>query len=202
MIDWDIFWKLMIFSTILTLTPGLNNVLVFLYTLHFGVKKAIIFRCGVFVGFPGLCFVVLMFLKPFMSLYPESITYLKYFGTVLMLYIAYKIAFSFPDYEQNEKNNPAKPMGFWGGIFLQLINGKAWAMAFIGASIYSDPIEPIFTQAFTVWLGFLLPNIYCTVLIIMLALAGKNFFKQKHIMQNLNYFFAIIMTYTAISEYI
>ena len=154
MIDWLVFPALLVFSSVMTIAPGTNNVISFLYALRFGVRTAIIFRLGCSVTLPFVSVAVVMILKPIFADNPMILTALSYLGASVMFYIAYKIITSNPDI--SAKNHDMVVMGFWGGALLQLVNGKAWALAILMATTYTTPTEPLGVQAFTLWLTVLL----------------------------------------------
>ncbi len=196
-IDHTVFSELLAFSFAATITPGLNNVLTFLFVLHFGMWQAIKYRLGVLVGFPAMSAFVVLVLAPIMQTYPQIVQALNIMGLVLLLYLAYKIFTSKPTLSRE-----AKRFGFSSGIFLQLVNGKAWSMAFVATTLYTNPETPVITQAATIMIGFFVSNIICAVPWILAPYYLKDFLYNDRNMRIINYIFGSIIVYLALAPYI
>ncbi len=196
-IDPTIFTELMVFAFATTITPGLNNILMFLFVLHFGVWQAVKFRMGVLVGFPALSAFVVVALAPVMQTYPYSMQILEILGVGLLLYLGYKICTSKPTLSQDTKR-----FGFFHGVLLQLINGKAWSMAFVATTLYTNPETPIITQASTIAIAFFVTNILCSIPWILAPYYLKNILYNDRNMRIINYIFGTIIIYLALAPYI
>ena len=161
LLDWDVLPEFFIFATIVTLTPGANNVLTFLHTVRSGVWSAVVFRAGVLVAFPLMTVLVLVGLSPFMKAYPTIIDILTYVALAVTAYVSYQIWTSTPDLSHDDK--PLLVSGFWGAVFFQVFNGKAWSMALSAISLYINPELPLMTQSFTLWSVFSVTNVMCAI---------------------------------------
>lgn len=197
LLDYTVLNKVLAFAFFTTITPGLNNILMFLFTLHFGVWQAVQFRLGVLVGFPTMAFLVVLGLAPIMQTNPQIVWGLEMLGVGLLLYLAYKIFTSKPTLSQN-----AKRYGFGTGIILQLANGKAWSMAFVATTVYTNPETPVMTQATTIWFAFLVTNILCSIPWILAPYMLKEFLYNDRNMRIINYIFGTIIVYMAIGPYL
>ena len=196
-IDNTVFSELFMFAFVTTITPGLNNILMFLIVLHFGVWQAVKFRLGVMVGFPAMSAFVVLVLAPVIKMYPFIIQVLEILGLVLLLYLAYKILTSKPTLSQDTKK-----FGFFTGIFLQLVNGKAWSMAFVATTMYTNPQTAIVTQASTIWFTFILTNAVCAIPWILAPYYLKNFLYNDRNMRIINYIFGTMIVYMALEPYV
>ena len=184
MIDWLVFPPLLVFTSIMVIAPGGNNVLSFLYALRFGVRKALIFRMGCSLALPFVSVVVVMVLKPIFAHNPMILKSLSYLGAIVMFYIAYKIITSNPDI--SAKNHDMVVMGFWGGAMLQVVNGKAWALAIMMATTYTTPTEPLFVQAFTLGLAVLLTTLVWGMVWIYAGIYARKWLFNPENMRKLN----------------
>ncbi|MGB1360522.1 MAG: LysE family translocator [Alphaproteobacteria bacterium] len=158
LINWNVFYSALMFSLIMHITPGLNNILSFLFTLNYGLKKALIYRLGVLVGWPLMGAGVVFLLKPIMEYGFEP--YFRLFGGLLLVYIGVKILLSKPDINSDKK---LKYIGFWGAVGLQIINGKAWAISIGVASAFLIPNEPLLPQATAFWWLYVVSTIPCLI---------------------------------------
>ena len=198
MIDPLVFPALLVFSSVMTIAPGTNNVLSFLYALRFGVRSAIIFRLGCSITLPFISVVVVVVLKPIFEHNPMIMTAISYLGAGVMFYIAYKIITSNPDIAA--KNHNMVVLGFWGGALLQLVNGKAWALAIMMASTYTTPSEPLLVQAFTLWLAVLLTTLGWGMVWIYTGIYAKKWLFNPQNMRKLNMVLGVGMIIATISS--
>ena len=79
MIDWEILPAFLVYASVLTVTPGANNLLTFYHTLQGGVKAAILFRLGTGISYPIMSVLMVYGLSPIMTAYPWIIEILTYF---------------------------------------------------------------------------------------------------------------------------
>ena len=196
LIDHTIFIEFLIFAAILTVTPGGNNILTFYHTLQGGWRSAVLFRIGTNISYPLMAVAMVYGLAPLMESYPWFIQGLTYISAVILMYIAYQIWHFVPDLSDSAK--PILFSGIWGGFLFQLINGKAWSMAVTSATLYTNPLSPIHTQAFTIWLGFFMMNFLMMIPWIMGALWCKNWLMQAGRLVVFNKIMAILLVATVI----
>ncbi|SVE50356.1 uncharacterized protein METZ01_LOCUS503210, partial [marine metagenome] len=84
--------SLFMFAT--SCSPGPNNIVASYSAFNFGVTKTIPHMCGVIFGFTSLVVVVNFGLINIFKMFPIIQEMLKYAGTIFLIYLAYKIAFS------------------------------------------------------------------------------------------------------------
>ena len=184
MIDPLVFLPLLLFSSAMTIAPGTNNVISFLYAMRFGVRTAIIFRLGCTLTLPFISVGIVSILKPIFAHNPMVMTTISYIGAGVMFYIAYKIITSNPDI--SAQNHNMIVMGFWGGAGLQLFNGKAWALAIMMVSTYTTPSEPLAVQAFTLWLAISISTFGWGVVWILAGVYARKWLFNPENMRKLN----------------
>lgn len=172
MLDWTVVPEFFLFTIVLTIVPGGNNMLTFLHVVRSGLREALIFRAGVLFGFPLMGVAVLLFLSPILKTYPIAVDILTYVSFGLLVFLAYQIWSSSPDL--SGRNKPLLVRGFWRTVLFQWVNGKAWALSLTAVGLYTTPTKPLFTQAFTIWFMFL----FCCVLVSFPWIGGALFLRQ------------------------
>ena len=88
-------------------TPGPNNVVASYSGFNFGIKKTIPHILGVTLGFTSLVLFLSIGLINVFKLFPIIQIVIRYLGTLFLIYLAYKIAFSTSSNE-TQKENPVK----------------------------------------------------------------------------------------------
>ena len=115
-------------------TPGPNNVVASYSGFNFGVKKTIPHILGVTLGFTSLVIFLSIGLINIFKLFPIIQIVIKYLGTLFLIYLAYKIAFSV-NTNDTKKENPVK---FIETFLFQYLNPKGVTVAIIVVSTYVE----------------------------------------------------------------
>ena len=115
-------------------TPGPNNVVASYSGFNFGVKKTIPHILGVTLGFTSLVLFLTIGLINIFKLFPIIQLIIKYLGTLFLLYLAYKIAFSSGSNEIKKEN----PVKFIETFLFQYLNPKGVSVAIIVVSTYVE----------------------------------------------------------------
>ena len=168
LINWDVFYSSLFFSFMMTGSPGLNNVLTMLFTLHHNVRKAIIFRLGVIVSFPLMGLLGVLILRPVINYFEMLMPFFNLFGSALLMYVGIRIFTSVPKLDVK-----IKYIGFFGAFALQLINGKAWSMIVGVTSVYTSNTIPLLEQATAIFLSLFVATVLCSVPWIFFAYVFK-----------------------------
>ena len=113
-------------------TPGPNNVVASYSGFNFGIKKTIPHILGVTLGFTSLVLFLSIGLINVFKLFPIIQIVIRYLGTLFLIYLAYKIAFSTSSNE-TQKENPVK---FIETFLFQYLNPKGVTVAIIVVSTY------------------------------------------------------------------
>ncbi|WP_051508693.1 LysE family translocator [Sporosarcina sp. D27] len=129
--------SLVVYAFVASFTPGPNNIMSLYYANKFGLKRTFRFCLGVGLGF----FILLLFANYFSvalnSAFPKIELFMKLFGCLYLLYLAYKIITSKLDEEQQFNNRYNNLMS---GAMLQFINPKATIYAITVTSTFVTPI--------------------------------------------------------------
>ena len=126
--------SLCLFMLVTSCSPGPNNIVASYSAFNFGLVKTVPHMFGVIFGFTTL--VVLMnfgFINIFKKL-PILQEVLKYTGSIFLIYLAYKIAFSKVK-SNSSSNNPVK---FIETFFFQFLNPKGVIVSIIMVSTYVE----------------------------------------------------------------
>ena len=115
-------------------SPGPNNIVASYSGFNFGVIKTFPHMLGVIFGFTSVVCVLNFGLINIFKLYPLIQEILKISGSIFLVYLAYKIAFS-KNVKENTKENPVK---FIETFFFQFLNPKGVIVAIIIVSTYVE----------------------------------------------------------------
>ena len=115
-------------------TPGPNNVVASYSGFNFGIKKTIPHILGVTLGFTSLVIFLSIGLINVFKLFPIIQLVIRYLGTLFLIYLAYKIAFS-ETTSETKKENPVK---FIETFLFQYLNPKGVTVAIIVVSTYVE----------------------------------------------------------------
>ena len=126
--------SIILFGIVAAYTPGPNNFVAFYSGFNFGIKRTLPHIFGVTFGFPFLLLCMALGLINIFKLYPLIQEILKYLGTLFLIYLAYKIAFSV-NTDDTKKENPVK---FIETFLFQYLNPKGVTVAIIVVSTYVE----------------------------------------------------------------
>ena len=115
-------------------SPGPNNIVASYSGFNFGVAKTFPHMLGVIFGFTSVVIVLNFGLINIFKLYPLIQEILKISGSIFLVYLAYKIAFS-KNTKESKKENPVK---FVETFFFQFLNPKGVIVAIIIVSTYVE----------------------------------------------------------------
>ena len=128
------FLSIALFWIVAAYTPGPNNVVASYSGFNFGIKKTIPHIFGVTFGFTAVVFALTIGLVNVFKLFPIIQIVIRYLGTLFLVYLAYKIAFSTSSNE-TQKENPVK---FIETFLFQYLNPKGVTVAIIVVSTYVE----------------------------------------------------------------
>ncbi|MEL0247071.1 MAG: LysE family translocator, partial [Alphaproteobacteria bacterium] len=127
-------FSIALFWFVAAYTPGPNNVVASYSGFNFGIAKTIPHILGVTLGFTSLVLFLTIGLINVFKLFPIIQLIIKYLGTIFLLYLAYKIAFSSGSNEIKKEN----PVKFIETFLFQYLNPKGVSVAIIVVSTYVE----------------------------------------------------------------
>ena len=179
-------------------TPGPNNVVASYSGFNFGIAKTIPHILGVTLGFTSLVLFLTIGLINIFKLFPIIQLIIKYLGTLFLLYLAYKIAFS-SGTDDIKKENPVK---FIETFLFQYLNPKGVSVAIIVVSTYVElGVNYINYATQVVLLAFL----FSSTSITLWTFIGKflrKFATNEKFIKYFNYVMSMLLLLSIITFYI
>ncbi|ATZ67092.1 LysE family translocator [Acinetobacter haemolyticus] len=129
------FFSFIVYSTVTSITPGPNNIMLAASGLNFGLKRSIPHILGIGFGFGVMVILVGYGIGAALSSSPLLYEILKVIGISYLLYLAYKI-YRAGSIKTDTKVD--KPLSFMGAALFQWVNPKAWIMAMGAITTYSS----------------------------------------------------------------
>ncbi len=144
-----------IFIITMTVTPGPNNMLLTVSGAKFGYRKSLPFIVGIIIGEVSQLVLSALGLGVLFLHYPLAQLLLKITGSLYLVYLAVKIAFSRKSGKSAE-DKVDEPMSMLHGIFFQYLNPKAYVFALTVMSVYPLQGELFFQSALLIIISFIL----------------------------------------------
>lgn len=129
----SLFIPMFIYSFSMGITPGPNNLIALTTGVNYGFKRAVPFTFGVVVGFNLLLALVGFGIGGIIAENAEIMAILSYIGIAFICYMGYKIAVAPTEIKNADDKNP----GFIHGMFLQIVNPKAWTACLGGIAAFN-----------------------------------------------------------------
>ena len=129
--------SLSLFMLVASCSPGPNNIVASYSGFNFGISKTVPHMFGVILGFTTLVAIMNFGLINIFKKFSILQEILKYTGSIFLIYLAYKIAFSKTKTDNSSKN----PVKFIETFFFQFINPKSVIVSIIMVSTYVEKGE-------------------------------------------------------------
>jgi threonine/homoserine/homoserine lactone efflux protein len=126
---------LVLFSSVMSLTPGPNVVMVTASAANFGFRRVIPHMLGITLGFGLLVMGVGLGLAGLFHAEPRLHLVLKYAGAIYLLYLAWRIAQAGGGSGAAAR---ARPIGFFEAVAFQCVNPKGWVFAIGTLAAYTS----------------------------------------------------------------
>jgi threonine/homoserine/homoserine lactone efflux protein len=178
------------FALVMVITPGPNNIILLTSGLNFGYKKSLPSIFGVMLGFPLMVILIGLGLGVILSNYPFILDIIKILGMMYLFYLAYKIATSEVDMENN---NNKRAFTFIQLVLFQWLNPKAWVIAITTLSIYMQDTQNSFKEVLLIAFIYILMGIISTNTWTLGGVALQNILKNKKHIKIFNQLMAIII---------
>lgn len=181
----------LIYSFIITFTPGPTNIVILSTVHHFGTKKAMEYTYGATIAF-GLLLAASAVLNTMLAaVLPKILIFMQIIGTFYMLYLAYQI------YRMDaSKASSSKTGGFLSGFLMQFLNPK---VVLFTITVIPGFILPYYTDMKVVSLSVLAITIIGFLAFCTWVLFGAIFkkFLQKH-EKIVNVVMSLFLVYAAV----
>lgn len=189
----DLFFFLS-YVTIAVFTPGPNNITSASMGLKYGYRKTLPFLLGIGLGFLLRMSIAGLLASWLTTSFPGLQIYLNIGGALYILYLAWKTLKA--SYETDE--NISKPLGFWTGAFLQLINPKGIIFAL---TVYTSFLSGLSGNLWLILVSALSLVIFPFAAVSSWTLFGtaiKTYFSQGKTAKIINAALAILLFLTAL----
>lgn len=168
-----LFFSMLGFLWVAAITPGPNNTLLTSSGANYGFVRSLPLMIGIMLGMQCILLLVACGVGSLILLYPALHLILKIAGSIYLLWLAWKIGTA--AYEPLEVGaSPPKPIPFWQGGLLQVINPKAWLMALGAVASFSLAGSQYFHSVVLISIGIGVVNIVAGIVWIAFgSLIGK-----------------------------
>jgi threonine/homoserine/homoserine lactone efflux protein len=139
------------FAVVAAITPGPSNTMLTVAGAMAGVVRGLPCLAGIASGMAVLMFVCAAGLGTLVSTHQTLLAALKWCGTLLLLWLAWKIATA--PYSAGESQAKGAVVGFRGAFAFQWLNPKSWLVSVAASSAYTRADASGFVQA--LWIGAL-----------------------------------------------
>ena len=187
-----------LFYFVTAYTPGPNNVIASYSGFNFGIIKTVPHILGVVLGFTSLVFFLTIGLINIFKLFPIIQEIIKYLGSLFLIYLSYKIAFSSSS-KETKKQNPVK---FIETFLFQYLNPKGVMVAIVVVSTYVELGSNYINYASQV---VLLALIFSSTSITLWTFIGKflrKFATNEKFIKYFNYVMSVLLLLSIITFYI
>ena len=195
----EYFFPLLLLCVIQSGTPGPNNIMLTASGRNFGYFRSFPHMAGVVFGFLSLLIVLSLGLITIFNNFPFIQTLLQILGSLYLLYLSYRIYFSYNAEDQSR----SKPITFMESSLFQYVNPKGVMMAVTTISIYTDFKNFEFIDSFIngmVWIliAFTISNIFAVLTWTTVGVFLNNFIKSDKAINQFNGFMATLLVLTVI----
>ena len=195
---YDQFLPLILFGIATAFTPGPNNILSSYSGFNFGFKKTIPLMLGVILGWTTMLTVMASGLIIIFQKYIFLQSIIKILGTIFLIYLAYKIAFS----STNESENIKKPVLFFDTFLFQFINPKGVMVAMIAVSTFIDVQNNYFRDATIVIITYFFMAVFSVSSWCLLGKYLRKFATSKNFIKKFNYIMSFLLIVCVIMFYV
>ena len=195
---YDQFLPLILFGIATAFTPGPNNILSSYSGFNFGFKKTIPLMLGVILGWTTMLTVMASGLIIIFQKYILLQSIIKILGTIFLIYLAYKIAFS----STNESENIKKPVLFFDTFLFQFINPKGVMVAMIAVSTFIDVQNNYLRDATIVIITYFFMAVFSVSSWCLLGKYLRKFATSKNFIKKFNYIMSFLLIVCVIMFYV
>ena len=195
---YDQFVPLILFGIATAFTPGPNNILSSYSGFNFGFKKTIPLMLGVILGWTTMLTVMASGLIIIFQKYIFLQSIIKILGTIFLIYLAYKIAFS----SANDSENIKKPVLFFDTFLFQFINPKGVMVAMIAVSTFIDVQNNYLRDASIVITTYFFMAVFSVSSWCLLGKYLRKFATSKNFIRKFNYIMSFLLIVCVIMFYV
>ena len=192
------FLPLVLFGIATAFTPGPNNIMSSYSGFNFGFKKTIPLMLGVTFGWTTMLTLMSSGLIIIFQKYIFLQNAIKILGTIFLIYLAYKIAFS----SVNSSENIKKPVTFVDTFLFQFINPKGVIVAMIAVSTFIDVQNNYLRDALIVIITYFFMAVFSVSSWCLLGKYLRNFATSETFIKKFNYTMSFLLIVCVIMFYV
>ncbi len=174
--------SLIMFCFATSITPGPNNMTLAASGVSQGVKRTIPVTLGTAVGFAGLLMLSGIGIAAIVSASELIEIGLKIAGVAYLLYLSFKLWNAGASTERTAE----RPLRFWHGTALQLVNPKAWTMAVSSVSVFVASAADFWPRQLLVTAIFVAVGLPCSLAWVLLGAGMKAALRDERRQRLLN----------------
>ena len=195
---YDQFIPLVLFGIATGFTPGPNNIMSSYSGFNFGFKKTIPLMLGVIFGWTAMLTIMASGLIIIFQKYIFLQSIIKVLGTIFLIYLAYKIAFS----SVSESEQIKKPVNFFDTFLFQFINPKGVMVAMIAVSTFIDVQNNYLRDASIVIITYFFVAVFSVSSWCLLGKYLRKFATSKNFIKKFNYTMSFLLIVCVIMFYV
>ena len=192
------FLPLILFGIATAFTPGPNNIMSSYSGFNFGFKKTIPLMLGVIFGWTSMLTIMASGLIVVFQTYLFLQNIIKILGSIFLIYLAYKIAFSSTTHSENIK----KPVNFFDTFLFQFINPKGVIVAMITVSTFIDVQNNYLRDALIVLTVYFFMAVFSVSSWCLLGKYLRNFATNENFIKKFNYTMSFLLILCVIMFYV
>ena len=195
---YDQFLPLILFGVATAFTPGPNNIMSSYSGFNFGFRKTIPLMLGVIFGWTTMLVVMASGLIVIFQKYIFLQNIIKILGSIFLIYLSYKIAFS----PANISNTSKKPVNFFDTFLFQFINPKGVIVAMITVSTFIDVQNNYLRDALIVLTVYFFMAVFSVSSWCLLGKYLRNFATNENFIKKFNYTMSFLLIVCVIMFYV
>tara|TARA_B100001250_G_scaffold342019_1_gene310189 strand:- start:15 stop:605 length:591 start_codon:yes stop_codon:yes gene_type:complete len=192
------FLPLILFGIATAFTPGPNNIMSSYSGFNFGFRKTIPLMLGVIFGWTSMLTIMASGLIVVFQTYLFLQNIIKILGSIFLIYLAYKIAYSSTTHSENIK----KPVNFFDTFLFQFINPKGVIVAMITVSTFIDVQNNYLRDALIVLTVYFFMAVFSVSSWCLLGKYLRNFATNENFIKKFNYTMSFLLILCVIMFYV
>lgn len=185
----------MALATVMSVTPGPNNLMVLFSSVRFGATRTVGHIAGASFGSALMFLIVGLGLHGVFTSHPLIQDVMKYTGAGYIIYLSWKIMRDSGEILEQEAQ---RPMTFTGAALFQWINPKSWVMATVAVSTCL-PVNFVFSDIAFYTVLFCAVSFPCVGIWAWFGDLLKRYLREAKLVRRLNLSCAILLVFSAIS---
>ncbi|MDH2897540.1 MULTISPECIES: LysE family translocator [Rahnella] len=153
------------YVTVMSITPGPNNLLLAASGVNFGLRRSVPMMLGITLGCVVQCALMTSMLAILLSWMTVVRLPMAAIGCAYLFWLSWKIYRSGSP-KEGEKQ---QPMNMINGALFQAVNPKAWLMATNVAILFTPPDGNMLHHTLLICLGFALINLPCILVWVVMG---------------------------------